>query len=39
MSLAPKDEIIPSSDNLSAIDEWMPNLEELRKELEEKTNE
>ncbi|MFZ2188766.1 MAG: hypothetical protein WAV73_04350 [Candidatus Moraniibacteriota bacterium] len=34
-----KNEVIPSSDNLSAIDEWMPNLEELRKELEEKTNE
>jgi hypothetical protein len=30
---------IASSDDSSIIDEWMPNLDELRKELEEKTNE
>jgi hypothetical protein len=35
----PKKETAPSSDDLSAIDEWMPNLEELRKELENKSNE
>jgi hypothetical protein len=29
----------PADENLSVIDEWMPNLEELRKELENNSNE
>lgn len=33
-----KEEVAPSTDNLSAIDEWMPNLDELRKELENDSN-
>jgi hypothetical protein len=37
--MMPEKEITPANDNLSVIDEWMPNLDELRKELEEKTNE
>lgn len=35
----PAVETRPADENLSVIDEWMPNLEELRKELENKSNE
>jgi len=35
----PVAETKPADENLSVIDEWMPNLDELRKELENKSNE
>ena len=35
----PEKETTPASENLSVIDEWMPNLDELRKELENKSQE
>jgi hypothetical protein len=36
--LEPEKTSAPKSEDLSAIDEWMPNLDELRKELESKSN-
>ncbi|MCX6762132.1 MAG: hypothetical protein NTY33_04835 [Candidatus Moranbacteria bacterium] len=36
---APEKEVASTSDNTSVIDEWMPNLDELRKELENKSQE